>query len=118
MNFSQLLHVQGVKDVRQTETHTVQPLVPKPSAFETDMAIENIKIHKSTGTDQIPAEVIKAGGRTIHCEIRKLINSIWNTEELPTSGLPSPTYKVLSTILVSRLTPYVEEIIRNHQCGF
>jgi len=28
------------------------------------------------------------------------------------------TYKVLSKILLSRLTPYVEEIIGNHQCGF
>ena len=26
---------------------------------------------------------IKAGGRTIHSEIHKLINSIWNEEELP-----------------------------------
>jgi len=30
--------------------------------------------------------------------------------------LPS-TYKILSNI-VSRLTPYVAEIIGNHQCGF
>jgi len=28
------------------------------------------------------------------------------------------TYKILSSILLSRLTPYVKEIIRNHQCGF
>jgi len=27
--------------------------------------------------------LIKAGGRTIHFEIHKLINSIWNKEELP-----------------------------------
>jgi len=29
-----------------------------------------------------PAELIKAGGRTIHSEIHKLINSNWNKEEL------------------------------------
>jgi len=39
-----------------------EPLVPKPSASETDLAIENLKAHKSPGTDQIPAEVIKARG--------------------------------------------------------
>jgi hypothetical protein len=47
------------------------------------MAIEKLKRHKSPGIDQIPAELIKAGGRTICSEIHKLINSIWNKEELP-----------------------------------
>jgi hypothetical protein len=47
------------------------------------MAIENLKRHKSPGTDQIPAELIKAGGRKNCSEIHKLINSIWNKEELP-----------------------------------
>ena len=27
-------------------------------------------------------------------------------------------YKILSNILLSRLTPYAEEIIGDHQCGF
>ena len=47
------------------------------------MAIEKLKRHKSPGSDHIPAELIKAGGRTIHFEIHKLINSVWNIEELP-----------------------------------
>jgi hypothetical protein len=33
--------------------------------------------------NQIPVELIKAGGRTIHSEIHKLIISMWNKEELP-----------------------------------
>jgi len=33
--------------------------------------------------DQIPVQMIKAGSRTFGCEIHKLINSIWNQEELP-----------------------------------
>jgi len=37
------------------------------------MAIEKLKGHKSPGTEQIPAKVIKAGGRTIHSEIHKLV---------------------------------------------
>jgi hypothetical protein len=33
------------------------------------------------------------------------------------SLLPT-TYKILSNILLSRLTSYAEEIIGDHQCGF
>jgi hypothetical protein len=32
--------------------------------------------------------------------------------------LLSTSYKILSNILLSRLTPYVDEIIGNHQCVF
>ena len=81
--FSQLLNVHGVNDVRQTETHTAEPLVPEPSAFEVDLAIEKLKSHKSPGIGQIPAELIKEGGRTIRYQIHKLIVSIWNKEKLP-----------------------------------
>ena len=47
------------------------------------MAINKLKSHKSPGTDQIPAEIIKAGGRTICFEIHKFIISIWKKEKLP-----------------------------------
>ena len=121
-----------IRTVRQAEIHTVEPLVPEPSAFEFELVIGKLKNHKSPGTDQIPAELIKAGGRTICCAIHKLTISIWNKEELPEewkesiivpiykkedktdcndhrgiSLLPA-TYKILSNILLSRLIPYAE----------
>jgi len=58
--------------------HTAQRLVPERSASE----IKNLNRYKSPGTDQIPAEIIKTEGWTIHSEIHKLINSIWNKAEL------------------------------------
>jgi len=140
--FSQLFNVHGVKDVGQAEIHTAEPLVPEPSASEVEMAIDKLKSRKSPGIDQIPAELIKAGGRTIFLKIRKLITYILKKEKLPEewkksiivpihkkgdktdcsnyrgiSLLPT-TYKILSNILLSRLIPYVKEIIGNHQCGF
>jgi len=63
--FSQLFNVHGFKDVGQAEIHTAEPLVPEPSASEFELAIDKLKSHKSPGIDQIPAELIKAGGRTI-----------------------------------------------------
>jgi hypothetical protein len=53
------------------------------NASEVKMATEKPKRHKFPGTDQVPAELIKAVGRTICSKIYKLINSIWNKQELP-----------------------------------
>jgi len=61
-HFSQLLNVPGVNDVRQTDIHTTEPLVPAPSVFEVELTIEKLKSRKSPGIDQIQAELIKAGG--------------------------------------------------------
>jgi hypothetical protein len=50
---------------------------------EVEVAIRKLKRYKSPGADQIPAELIQAGGVTLHSEIHKLIELIWNKEELP-----------------------------------
>jgi hypothetical protein len=77
------LNEHGVNDVRQTEIHTAEPIVPELSAFEFETAIEKLKRHISPGIHQIPAELIKTGGRTIRFQVSKVINSIWNKEKLP-----------------------------------
>jgi hypothetical protein len=82
-HFSQLLNVHGVNDVRQTEIHIAEPLVPQSSALEFELAIEKPRSHKLPDIDQIPAKLFKVGGRKIRYEIHKLIISIWNKEELP-----------------------------------
>ena len=64
MKNSHLLNVHGVNDVRQTEIHTAEPLVPEPSAFEGELANEKLKRHKSPDIHQIPAELIKSGCRS------------------------------------------------------
>jgi hypothetical protein len=51
-HFSQLLNVHGINDVMQTELQ--QSLVPEPSVFEVEMAVKQLKAHKSPGADQIP----------------------------------------------------------------
>jgi len=60
--FSQLLNKHAVKAVRQTEIHTAETKLPQPGAFEVDLATENLKGHKSPGTDQIPKELINTAG--------------------------------------------------------
>ena len=55
------MNVHGVYDVRQTEIHTAEPLVPAPSVFEFELEIEKLKSRKSQGIDQIPEELMKEG---------------------------------------------------------
>jgi hypothetical protein len=42
-----------------------------------------LKNYKSPGSDEIPADLIQAGGELLLYAIHKLINSVWNKEELP-----------------------------------
>jgi hypothetical protein len=80
--------------------------------------------------------------KTLSTEIHKLINYIWNKEELTDHrkepvivpihkkgdktdcsnyhgiSLLSTSYKTSSNILLSRLSPYVHEIIGDHHMGF
>ena len=49
----ELLNVHGVNEIGQAETQTEEPLVPEPSVFEVELAIEKLKNHKSPNTSRI-----------------------------------------------------------------
>jgi hypothetical protein len=94
-----------------------------------------LKSYKFPGTDQISAKFIKTGSETLCSEMHKLICSVWNKEKLPQQrkefiiipihkkgdqtdcnnyqgiSLLSTAYKILSSILLVRLTPHVNEVI-------
>jgi hypothetical protein len=81
--FNCMLNVHGVHDVRQMDIHTAEPLVPEHSPVEVEIGIGKLKSYKSPGTDNIPAGLMKSGGKTLYSEIHRLICCIWNKEELP-----------------------------------
>jgi hypothetical protein len=60
--FCQLLNIQRVGGIRQTEIQTAEPFVPEHSISEVDFAIGKLKNCKSPGADQFPAELVEAGG--------------------------------------------------------
>jgi hypothetical protein len=123
------------------DIYTAEPLVPEPSLVQVEICVGKLKWYKSPSTDQIPADLIKAGGEILRSEIHTLIRSIWNKEELPQQwkesiiipidekddktdcinyrgvSLLSTVYKIVSNILLTRLTPCVSEVIGDHQCG-
>jgi hypothetical protein len=140
--FCRLLNVHGPAGVRQTVMHTAEPFVPQPGASQVDVATGKLKGYKSPGGDQIPAELIQAVGEILRSEIHKLIKLIWSKEKLPhpwkesnavsihkkgdktdcsnyeSTSLLATSYKILSNILFSRITPNADEITGAHQCGF
>jgi hypothetical protein len=50
--FSPAIEICEINDVRQREIRTAEPLVPEPSAFEFELAIEKLKSHKSPAIEQ------------------------------------------------------------------
>jgi hypothetical protein len=117
-------------------------LVQGHSPIEVEIAIAKLKKYKSPGTCLTAAELIQAGGETLQSAIHKLFNSTWNKEELPDQwkesiivpihkngdrtvcnnhhgiSLLSTSYKFVSNILLSRVSPYIDESNGAHQCGF
>jgi hypothetical protein len=124
------------------DIHTAEPLITGPSHLEVEISIAELKKYKSPGNDQILAELYQAGGESLVFVIHKLITSFQNKEELPDQwkesiivpihkmgdktdcnnycgiSLLSTSYNILSNIRLSRLSPYIDEIIGDHQCGF
>jgi hypothetical protein len=60
-----------------------EPLVPDPNRLEVEIGIAKLKKYQSPDSDQIPVELIQAGGEILLSAVHKLTNSIWNMEELP-----------------------------------
>jgi len=52
-----------VNDERQAKLYTAETPLTEQSGAVVDMAIEKLKRYKSSGMDQIPAEVIETGSR-------------------------------------------------------
>ena len=109
---------------------------------EVEAAVKSLKPGKSAGVDNIPAELLQAGGETMIDVLLNICNKIWQTGEWPTPwtqslvialpkkgnllqcqnyrtiSLISHVSKVMLKILLNRLTPQAEMIIAEEQAGF
>jgi hypothetical protein len=98
-HFSQLLNVHGVNDVRQTEIHTAELLVPEPSALEMEMATEKLKSQKLPGIDQIPAVLIKAEERQFVLRSINLLIPLGMRRNCLSSGRSQPLYLFIRRVI-------------------
>jgi hypothetical protein len=78
--------VHNVSDVRQIEAYTAEPFVPGLSRLEVEITIAKLKKYKSSGNDQIPAEMIQAGGVILLSAIQQLLILFGITKNCLISG--------------------------------
>ena len=105
---SQLLDLRGINDVTQREIRTAEPLVPEPSTFELEMAIEKLKRYKSQGTDQIPAELIKAWYKKFALRSINLSVLLGKRRNCLRSGRSRSLYLFISTAM-KHVVIFIEE---------
>ena len=109
---------------------------------EVEAAVKALGIRKSAGVDNIPAELVQAGGEAMIDILTAICNKIWKTGEWPTTwtqsivitlpmkgnlqlcenyrtiSLTSHPSKAMLKIILNRLQPRAEEIIAEEQAGF
>lgn len=115
-----------------------------PTLEEIEKAIRLLSTGKAPGSDSIPAEIYKEGGRTLTEKLHQLFHLIWQEEVLPQDfkdasiihlykrkgnrqacdnhrgiSLLSIAGKVLARVLLNRLIVHLEkDLLPESQCGF
>ena len=108
---------------------------------EVEAAVKALKMGKSAGVDNIPAELVQAGGEAMIDILTAICNKIWKTGEWPTTwtqplvirlskkgnlqlcqnyrtiSLISHPSMVMLKIILNRLQPQAEEIIAEEQAS-
>ncbi|KAL4096954.1 hypothetical protein QTP88_021820 [Uroleucon formosanum] len=115
---------------------------PPPTRQEIEWQIKRLKNNKSSGSDGIQSEILKALNSETIMNIHKLMEHIWEEEVIPqdwNSALICPiykkgdplncnnyrgiallnvSYKILAYCILDRIKPRTEELLGDYQCGF
>jgi sorting nexin-29 len=137
-NISEATDIQNI--IREDKKNLSQ--IPPSSYNEICFIINKLKLNKVAGSDNIPPELLKRGGRTLRQKLHKLILMIWNNEQLPqqwNKGTICPVYKkgerlncnnyrpiavlntaykIFSILLNKRLIENIENKLEDKQMGF
>lgn len=113
-----------------------------PTVAEVLHALSNLKNSKAPGPDNIPSELLKYGAEPIAKALTPIIRKIWDLESIPISWkegivvtipkkgdlrqcsnwrgitLLNTVNKLLSSLILQRMSPVVETILRKEQAGF
>lgn len=113
-----------------------------PTLEEVKNTLRQLKNNKSPGPDNLPAELFKYAAEPLADELTPMLRHIWETNNIPNEWkkgtivtipkkgdislcknwrgitLLNTINKVLALIILQRITPYVETILRKEQAGF
>ena len=127
-----------VLDCPQIPDEEHHPILRK----EVEAVVKALKMGKSASVDNIPAELVQAGGEAMIDILTTICNKIWKTGEYPTTwtkflvitlpkkgnlqlcqnyrtiSLISHPSKVMLKTILNRLQPRAEEITAEEQAGF
>ena len=125
----------SVLNCLQTDTEDDHPILRK----EVEAAVQSLKKGNSAGVDNIPAELVQAGGEDAIAALTTICNKVWQTGEWPapwtqslvitlpkkgnlqqcqnyrTISLISHPSKVMLEIMLKRMKPQAEKIITEEQ---
>ena len=130
----------------QVDQKPLPPRDPKnvitDKEFANTIHVATMKKNKVTGPDKIPIEVFKSSQNAREM-LKKLITKMWTDEEVPIAfgravfimlyknkvssndpgkyrciGLLNHAYKVLSTIILGRITAETQDYLQDWQAGF
>ena len=125
----------SVLDCPQINTEDDHPILRK----EVEAAVQSLKKGNSAGVDNIPAELVQAGGEDAIAALTTICNKVWQTGEWPapwtqslvitlpkkgnlqqcqnyrTISLISHPSKVMLEIMLKRMKPQAEKIITEEQ---
>ena len=127
----------SVLNCPQTNTEDDHPILRR----EVEATVQSLKKGKSAGVDNIPTELVQAGGEDVITAFTTICNKIWQTGEWPalwtqslvntlpkkgylqqcqnyrTIGLISHPSKVMLKIILNRLKPQAENRQASEQRG-
>jgi hypothetical protein len=136
-----MINIHGVHNVRQKDIQTAEPLVPEPSLVEVKIAIVKLKRYNPQVLIRFRPNWSELGvkiyvlrytnlfvlygiRRNCHSSGRNLLLyqfikrairlTVIITEGSPSCELPTKPFQHF----LARLTPYVNEVNGDHQCGF
>jgi hypothetical protein len=74
---------EDTEDGEGEEEEEEEEVIELPTKEDVEEALKEQKLNKAPGGDNIPAELLKAGGQEGAVALHRIINKVWEEEMIP-----------------------------------